>query len=143
LEEEEVKSGVSDPSNDKARVDVGSELSQFTILPLGAEETPTFAFFLIKTRSADGDESWSFRTSSAPNLEELLGALYGERIAAKRGAHMLKRHRSSWGERYVKTSVKSIAGSAASELEKNLQKLNQGRIDKQKSLYARRHGRRR
>jgi hypothetical protein len=75
LEEEEVKSSVSDASNAKARVDVGSELSQFTIMPLGVEETPTFAFFLIKTRSADGDESWSFRTSSPPNLEELLGAL--------------------------------------------------------------------
>lgn len=67
--------GVSDTSDDEARVDVGSELSQFTIAPLGEEETPIFAFFLIKTRGGDGDESWSFRTSSAPNLEELLGAL--------------------------------------------------------------------
>jgi hypothetical protein len=75
LEEKRVTSGVSDTNNDETRVNVGSELSQFTIAPLGAEEEPIFAFFLIKTRGADGDESWSFRTSSAPNLEELLGAL--------------------------------------------------------------------
>jgi len=70
-----VTSGVSDTNNDGTRVDVGSELSEMTMVPLGADETPIFAFFLIKTRGGDGDESWSFRTSSAPNLEELLGAL--------------------------------------------------------------------
>ena len=75
-------------------------------------------------------------------IADKIATSYGNRVAVSRGSRMLERHRSPWDERYVKKSVKSITGSAAAEIEKNLQSLNQGRIDKQKNLYARRHHRR-
>ena len=37
--------------------------------------TPLEAFVLIKALDEDGDPRWAYRTTQAPNREELLGAL--------------------------------------------------------------------
>lgn len=58
----------------KKRQPVGDVLDGMKIHPLDSGEKPEWAFILIKTASPDG-QSWSFRTTAKPNMEELLGAL--------------------------------------------------------------------
>ncbi|WP_353649155.1 hypothetical protein ABLG96_20485 [Nakamurella sp. A5-74] len=60
---------------DEVRVPVGQALPGLEIHALGPAETPLEAFVLIKTLDADGLPSWSYRTSTRLNREELLGAL--------------------------------------------------------------------
>ncbi len=50
-------------------------LPGMSLHPLGPSETAIEAFVLIKVRAADGEDTWSFRTSNALNRQELLGAL--------------------------------------------------------------------
>ncbi len=61
-------------SNDQ-QTPIGEVLDGLAIHPLAHGEHALEAFILIKVREADGDIGWSFRTTSAPNREELLGAL--------------------------------------------------------------------
>lgn len=56
------------------RVEIGEVLAGLTIHPLDEGEKPTWAFVLVKVQGPES-EGWSFRTTSAPNREELLGAL--------------------------------------------------------------------
>lgn len=50
-----------------------------TIVPVPEGTTPEYAYVLIKTRTADGGSSWSFRSpEDGFNAEELLGALVSQ-----------------------------------------------------------------
>lgn len=57
------------------RIPIGEVLSGLEIHPLEPNDSVVSAFVLVKVLDADGDVGWSFRTSEAPNKEELLGAL--------------------------------------------------------------------
>jgi hypothetical protein len=57
------------------RVPIEQVLSGLKIHPLEDGEQATEAFVLMKVRDADGGSTWSYRTTKAPNREELLGAL--------------------------------------------------------------------
>lgn len=57
------------------REPIGSVLNGFGIHPLEKGDTVLEAFILIKILDEQGNSSWSFRTTSEPNNEELLGAL--------------------------------------------------------------------
>ena len=46
-----------------------------TIHPFENGEVPLSAFVLAKVLDSEGSPGWSFRTTEAPNREELLGAL--------------------------------------------------------------------
>lgn len=58
-----------------ARLSLGDFAGDLTIEPLDEGDRVAWAFVLMKTEAADGNVSWSFRTTAPPNLEELLGAL--------------------------------------------------------------------
>jgi hypothetical protein len=60
---------------DNERQPIGEVLAGHLIHPLPDGWTALEAFLLIKCMDDDGDSSWSFRTTNALNLEELLGAL--------------------------------------------------------------------
>ena len=53
----------------------GEILGDLSIHPLEPGWVPTEAFLLIKCRDEGGAFSWAYRTTHAPNREELLGAL--------------------------------------------------------------------
>ena len=57
------------------RIPIGEALAGVKVHPLDAKETVVSAFVLLKLIDADGDATWAYRTSEAPNREELLGAL--------------------------------------------------------------------
>lgn len=57
------------------RVPVGEALPGVTLHPLAPGEEAVFVYALVRTRDAAGATGWSYRTSAAPNREELLGAL--------------------------------------------------------------------
>ncbi len=59
------------------KLPIDQALPGVTLDPLELEpgERVDFVFVLARTKDADGDTAWSFRTSSPPNDEELLGAL--------------------------------------------------------------------
>ncbi len=59
----------------ESREPIGDVLPGITLHPLDDGDEVVTAFVLVKVRDADGSEGWSFRTSEAPNREELLGAL--------------------------------------------------------------------
>ena len=61
----------------ETKLPIDQALPGITLDPLDLEpgEQVDFVFVLARTRDADGDAAWSFRTSSPPNHEELLGAL--------------------------------------------------------------------
>lgn len=61
--------------SDEPRIPLADALPGMGIHPLEDGEVPISAFLLIKLLDEDGDPSWSFRTTEAPNQEELLGAL--------------------------------------------------------------------
>jgi hypothetical protein len=56
------------------RMPISTVLPGVRLHPLEYGARPTFVFALIKYQDAEG-EGWSYRTSGAPNREELLGAL--------------------------------------------------------------------
>lgn len=62
-------------TDDDQRVPIEQVLPGFKLHPLDDDLVPVQAFVLIKSVDDDGDAQWSFRTSKAFNLEELLGAL--------------------------------------------------------------------
>lgn len=59
----------------EARQRLEEVLPGATILPLAEGETVEKAFLLLHCRDSDGDGTWSFRTTSPFDLEQLLGAL--------------------------------------------------------------------
>jgi hypothetical protein len=61
--------------DDGQRVPIEQVLPGMAIHPLESGEVPLSAFVLVKLLDRDGDPTWSFRTTEAPNREELLGAL--------------------------------------------------------------------
>lgn len=63
------------PDPDEKRVPIDQVLAGLEIYSLESGETPLEAFVLIKTLDAEGEPSWSYRTTSRLNREELLGAL--------------------------------------------------------------------
>lgn len=66
-------------SEEPARVPIEEALPGMTIVPLPEGVSPEYAYVLIKTRQADGDSSWSFRSPEVGyNPEELLGALVSQ-----------------------------------------------------------------
>jgi hypothetical protein len=60
---------------DDDKVPIEVVLGGKRIHPLDEGESVVSAFVLIKVKDADGDISWSYRTTDPPNMEELLGAL--------------------------------------------------------------------
>lgn len=60
---------------DEHRLPIEQVLPGHRLHPLEEGWTPLASFNLVKCLDEDGDVSWSFRTSEALNLEELLGAL--------------------------------------------------------------------
>lgn len=60
---------------DQPREPIGEVLSDLAIHPLEDGDTAVEAFVMIKVRHDDGQIGWSYRTTRAPNLEELLGVL--------------------------------------------------------------------
>ena len=66
-------SGMPDPG--EKRVPIGDALSGLEIHALDPGDTPLEAFVLIKMLDDEGQPSWSYRTTSRLNREELLGAL--------------------------------------------------------------------
>jgi hypothetical protein len=62
-------------SSSDPRVPVVEVLRGLEIHPLEPGETAVEAFVLIKVLDAEGDISWSYRTTNRLNREELLGAL--------------------------------------------------------------------
>jgi hypothetical protein len=67
--------GKLSPAAAADRVPIGEVLSELQLRPLPEDWTPVEAFVLIKCVDSDGDAQWAYRTTSAPNREELLGAL--------------------------------------------------------------------
>lgn len=67
-----LKAGDAEAPDEKLPIE--DVLPGMRIHPLGEGETATWAFVLMKIEGPDS-EGWSFRTSSPPNKEELLGAL--------------------------------------------------------------------
>jgi len=61
------------PSDEREPLE--SVLPGLRIHPLEEGDQPVEAFLLIKCREPDGDIAWAYRTTAAPNREELLGAL--------------------------------------------------------------------
>ncbi len=57
------------------RVELSAILPGATVHPLDEGYHALDAFILLRCHDEDGDVTWSFRTTSALNLEELLGAL--------------------------------------------------------------------
>jgi hypothetical protein len=57
------------------RSPIDKVLPGFQIHPLEPNWTPVEAFVLVKCLDEDGEPSWAFRTTTAMNREELLGAL--------------------------------------------------------------------
>jgi hypothetical protein len=57
------------------RVPVEQVMAGMSLHPLPDNWTPVEALVLIKCLDEDGQSSWSYRTTAAPNREELLGAL--------------------------------------------------------------------
>jgi hypothetical protein len=57
------------------RIPVEQVLPGMTLHPLEAGWTPVEAFVLVKCLDEQGGASWVYRTTAAPNREELLGAL--------------------------------------------------------------------
>ena len=55
------------------RIPIQEALPGITIHSL--DEPADFVFVLARSTDADGRTGWAFRTSAAPNREELLGAL--------------------------------------------------------------------
>jgi hypothetical protein len=62
-------------SKEAKRIPIGKALPGMRIHPLPVGWEPMSAFVLIKTRDENGRDAWSYRTTEAPNREELLGAL--------------------------------------------------------------------
>lgn len=62
---------MSEPAGE--RVPISGALPKMAIHPI--EDTPEFAFILVRTRDSSGVVNWSYRTTEPPNREELLGAL--------------------------------------------------------------------
>lgn len=60
---------------DDEKIPAHDVLVDMRLHPLEPGEVAEYAFVLLKVRAADGETSWSYRTSDAPNREELLGAL--------------------------------------------------------------------
>jgi hypothetical protein len=65
----------SGSADGEQRVPVTEVLSGLEIHPLEPGETALEAFVLLKVLDAEGDTSWSYRTTNRLNREELLGAL--------------------------------------------------------------------
>jgi hypothetical protein len=65
----------TEPEHQQERVPIGQVLDGLEIHPLDDGEKALEAFVLVKIEAADGEISWSYRTTRAPNREELLGAL--------------------------------------------------------------------
>lgn len=59
---------------ERGRVPIDQAMPGLSVHPLGDGEEWEFAFVLAKVRN-EGETTWSYRTSAAPNREELLGAL--------------------------------------------------------------------
>lgn len=57
------------------RLPVAEVLPGMSLHPLQPGWTPVEAFVVIKCLDDGGRSSWVYRTTSAPNREELLGAL--------------------------------------------------------------------
>jgi hypothetical protein len=64
---------VADTSFEDERKPIGAVLPGLGIHPLEDGDEAIEAFVLIKVRSAEGEVSWSYRTTGAPNKEEMLG----------------------------------------------------------------------
>jgi hypothetical protein len=65
----------SGSADGEQRVPVTDVLRGLELHPLEPGETALEAFVLIKVLDAQGDVSWSYRTTNRLNREELLGAL--------------------------------------------------------------------
>lgn len=62
--------------DDSGRATAADALPGIRLQPLPEEaQDAEFVFALIKYRDDEGETSWCYRTSRAPNPEELLGAL--------------------------------------------------------------------
>ncbi|WNM24384.1 hypothetical protein [Demequina capsici] len=59
--------------NAEVRIPIGEALPGISIHEL--EDPAEWVFVLARTVADDGDKGWAYRTSGAPNREELLGAL--------------------------------------------------------------------
>lgn len=62
-------------ADNDGRVQIAELLSGLRMHPLEPGATPLEAFIVVKSLDQDGHVGWSFRTTAALNLEELLGAL--------------------------------------------------------------------
>ena len=60
---------------EEERIPIEHVLPGMGLHPLPEGWTPVEALVLIKCLDEDGDPTWSYRTTAAPNREELLGAL--------------------------------------------------------------------
>jgi hypothetical protein len=60
---------------DDKRIPVEQVLPGMALHPLPEGWTPVEAFVLMKCLDDEGGASWVYRTTAAPNREELLGAL--------------------------------------------------------------------
>jgi hypothetical protein len=60
---------------DNERIPVEQVLPGMSLHPLQQGWTPVEAFVLVKCLDEHGGASWVYRTTAAPNREELLGAL--------------------------------------------------------------------
>lgn len=60
---------------DNGRIPIEQALPGMAIHPFDEGEVPLSAFVLVKVLDAEGNPTWSFRTTEPPNREELLGAL--------------------------------------------------------------------
>jgi len=65
----------SGAASGQPRVPVTDVLRGLEVHPLEPGETAIEAFVLIKVLDAQGDISWSYRTTNRLNRQELLGAL--------------------------------------------------------------------
>lgn len=60
---------------ERARQPIHSVLPGMGLHPLPQGWTPIEAFVIIKALDDEGEATWSYRTTSPPNREELLGVL--------------------------------------------------------------------
>jgi hypothetical protein len=67
---------------DTGRIPIEQALPGMALHPI--DEDPDFAFVLVRTRDEEGKVGWCYRTTAAPNREELLGALMVQVAILKR-----------------------------------------------------------
>jgi RHS repeat-associated protein len=78
----------------------------------------------------------------ASRIADKVATTYGEKMAAKKGRHLIKHHgKTTWSQRRVKESVEAMGSTMSTQFAHYIEISSQARVDKASHLYARKGGR--